>query len=247
MKDRVSRYPGRVRLTPVAGQEGLYDMERADEPAEPGTPLNKATLLSDNTASLFGLGATATPDAALAAAIAKINSNKSNADNRFANISWARMGAANLTGLKAPSTFTIALNKSVATFEELLIYYTDAGADSTYGGIITLLDIQTRPIYENGETIQLVYAMPNKALGGKYGGANQAVTFIRMGKDRARSTVTSWHYSVGDSTNSKATSSMTGFQADLSSVTTSLSGSVYMQWGGTITSGTITVYGRKAP
>lgn len=247
MKDRVSRYPGRVRLTPVAGQEGLYDMERADEPAEPGTPLNKATLLSDNTASLFGLGATATPDAALAAAIAKINSNKSNADNRFANISWARMGAANLTGLGSPSTFTVVLNKSVATLEELLIYYTDAGADSSFGGTITLANIKSRPMNENGKTIQLVYAMPNKLWGGKYGEASQAVTLIRIGKDRARSTVTSWYYSAGNSNNSDATCSMDGFQADLSSVTTSLSGAVYMQWGGTITSGSITVYGRKAP
>ena len=30
MKDRVSLYPGRVMLTPVAGQENVYDMVRAD-------------------------------------------------------------------------------------------------------------------------------------------------------------------------------------------------------------------------
>lgn len=45
-KDRVSNYPGRIKLTPVAGQADTYEMERADEPIEPGTPLDKATLNS---------------------------------------------------------------------------------------------------------------------------------------------------------------------------------------------------------
>ena len=51
MKDRISKYPGRVRLTPVTGQQDLYDMVRADEPEEVGTPLNKSTLLTDETAA----------------------------------------------------------------------------------------------------------------------------------------------------------------------------------------------------
>lgn len=39
--DRVPTYPGRVRMTPVAGQANTYDMVRADDPIEPGTPINK--------------------------------------------------------------------------------------------------------------------------------------------------------------------------------------------------------------
>lgn len=62
MQDRVSLYPGRVKLVPVAGQENTYDMVRADSPTQEGTPLNKATLLKDETAALFGLGANAVPD-----------------------------------------------------------------------------------------------------------------------------------------------------------------------------------------
>lgn len=50
MKDRIPKYPGRVRLTPVTGQQDVYDLVRADEPEQDGTPLNKATLLSDDTA-----------------------------------------------------------------------------------------------------------------------------------------------------------------------------------------------------
>ena len=42
VKDRVPTYPGRVILTPVAGKANTFDMVRADEPIEPGTPINKA-------------------------------------------------------------------------------------------------------------------------------------------------------------------------------------------------------------
>ena len=43
MQDRISAYPGRVKLTPVAGQADTYDLTRADQPTQEGTPLNKAT------------------------------------------------------------------------------------------------------------------------------------------------------------------------------------------------------------
>lgn len=66
MKDRVPLYPGRVKLVPVAGQENTYDMTRADQPTQDGDPLNKATLLKDATAALFGLGVDAVPDDVLA-------------------------------------------------------------------------------------------------------------------------------------------------------------------------------------
>lgn len=62
MKDRVSLYPGRVKLTPVAGQADTYDLVRADSPTQEGTPLNKNTLLKDTTAALYGLGNEAVPD-----------------------------------------------------------------------------------------------------------------------------------------------------------------------------------------
>ena len=42
--DRVPKYPGRVKLTPVEGQADKFVMERADEPTNPGTPIDKATL-----------------------------------------------------------------------------------------------------------------------------------------------------------------------------------------------------------
>ena len=42
--DRVPTYPGRVKLTPVSGQANVYDMTRADQPVEVGTPINKKLL-----------------------------------------------------------------------------------------------------------------------------------------------------------------------------------------------------------
>lgn len=62
MRDRVPRYPGRVKLTPVSGQANVYDMTRADSPTQEGDPINKSTLLKDSTAALFGLGSDAVPD-----------------------------------------------------------------------------------------------------------------------------------------------------------------------------------------
>lgn len=62
MQDRVSLYPGRVKLTPVSGQENTYDMVRADEPTQEGDPLSKATFLKDATAALFGMDENAVPD-----------------------------------------------------------------------------------------------------------------------------------------------------------------------------------------
>lgn len=73
MKDRIPTYPGRVKLTQVSGN--IYDLERADQPSEAGTPLNKATFLKDATATLFGLTSAAVPDdvlAAIASGFAKI-------------------------------------------------------------------------------------------------------------------------------------------------------------------------------
>ena len=60
MQDRVSQYPGRIKLVPVSGQENVYDMEWADGATVEGTALNKANLLQDTTAGALGLNGTAT-------------------------------------------------------------------------------------------------------------------------------------------------------------------------------------------
>lgn len=62
MQDRVPTYPGRVKLIPVLGQENTYTMVRADEPTQEGTPLNKANLLRDLVAKMYGLSEAAVPN-----------------------------------------------------------------------------------------------------------------------------------------------------------------------------------------
>ena len=51
MTDRIPTYPGRVKLEPVTGQTNIYTISMADQPSVAGTPLNKATLLTDAAAS----------------------------------------------------------------------------------------------------------------------------------------------------------------------------------------------------
>lgn len=53
MQDRIPLYPGRVQLIPVDGQENTFDLVRADQATQEGTPLNKGSLLKDTTAAMF--------------------------------------------------------------------------------------------------------------------------------------------------------------------------------------------------
>lgn len=63
MKDRVPSNPGRVLVTPENGNTAYYaTITRADNPQQEGTPINKNTLLKDETAALFGLGEDAVVD-----------------------------------------------------------------------------------------------------------------------------------------------------------------------------------------
>ena len=55
VKNRVPRYPGRVDLSPVSGN--VYDMTRADQPTQAGTPVNAELLNAiygfDNVKTVF--------------------------------------------------------------------------------------------------------------------------------------------------------------------------------------------------
>lgn len=76
MQDRVPVNPGRVLVTPENGGAAYYaTLTRADNPTQEGTPLNKANLLADATAALFGLDANAVPNGVLVAAWNLIDKN----------------------------------------------------------------------------------------------------------------------------------------------------------------------------
>lgn len=63
MTDRNVQFPNRYQLTKVAGTDDIYDLTPAPGTiTEEGTSINKATLLQDATAALYGLGTDAVPD-----------------------------------------------------------------------------------------------------------------------------------------------------------------------------------------
>ena len=67
MTDRNVQYPKRYQMVPVQGTTDIVDLTPAPgEIYDEGTMINKATLLKDTTAALFGLGTDAVPDAVLA-------------------------------------------------------------------------------------------------------------------------------------------------------------------------------------
>ncbi|MFI3228347.1 MAG: hypothetical protein R3Y09_13230 [Clostridia bacterium] len=55
MENRVPTHPNRYKAYKEDGSFEVITLERYDEPVEVGTPLNKATLLTDETALLLGL------------------------------------------------------------------------------------------------------------------------------------------------------------------------------------------------
>ena len=66
MKDRIVEHPNRYSLEPVDAAEGVVDLiPFPGYVTEPGTPLNKGTLLSDETAAALGLAGDPTVDEAL--------------------------------------------------------------------------------------------------------------------------------------------------------------------------------------
>ena len=65
MQDRIPTpgQEGRVHIAPEDGSVPFYaTVEMADNPTQPGTPLNKESLLKDATAALFGGDSSMVPD-----------------------------------------------------------------------------------------------------------------------------------------------------------------------------------------
>lgn len=72
MKDRTVQYPNRYMLTPVGGTSDTYDLTAVPGTVtEPGTVLNKANLLTDETAAGLGLSGDPTVNQAFGAVAKK--------------------------------------------------------------------------------------------------------------------------------------------------------------------------------
>ena len=133
MKDRVPLHPGRVQLTPVPGQENTYDMIRADEPTQEGTPLSKATFLKDATAALFGLGADAVPDDVFAEVYTKIAAGAKIATGSY--VGTGTYGASNPCSLTfdfIPKVIWISEYWSSGTSSHLKVLYVNGFIKYSY-------------------------------------------------------------------------------------------------------------------
>lgn len=164
MKDRISLYPGRVKLNPVAGEANTYDMVRADQPTQEGTALNKANLLSDETAALYGLGAEGTVNDALGGASEKIDAVESRlALSVFGN----RVLKIKVTSKDGTPVEGIKINGIKTTLGTYAITGTDGVAIGQATGdnttvTISYLDLERQEVYAtpNGEitTAEIVIA-----------------------------------------------------------------------------------------
>lgn len=172
MQDRIPKYPGRVKLIPVAGKENVYDMVRADEPQQEGTALNKANLMTDATAALFGLSSSAVPNDALAAI--KTMLNNSNAEvsirSKFATGTYTGAGGA---GSDAPNTLTFGfIPKVVFVMSEGVICFFINGCEFGYGLHTNLVGFSLSSIFQtatwSGKTLSWYCSGYHPADGSSY-------------------------------------------------------------------------------
>lgn len=108
MQDRIPQHSNRFKLIPVASEENVFDLERADGATQKGTPLNKSTLLSDETARMFGMEENSpmvTPDAVF--------------KNLHKRTTWAKVVDEKFNG--GVNTIDVTLPSSLTNFSELLI------------------------------------------------------------------------------------------------------------------------------
>lgn len=102
MRDRSVEFPNRYRMIPVPGSANIVDLEPVPgEVNDEGTPINKATLLQDETAALYGLDGTAVPDDCFNAIIdLLVDPSKSIVNMKVVDKSGAPVANAYLTGVK---------------------------------------------------------------------------------------------------------------------------------------------------
>lgn len=253
MQDRVSQYPGRVKLTPVSGQENVYDMEWADGATVVGTALNKANLLTDSTATALGLTSSATPNTAFSQLNTKINAN----NTKFNNATWKQIGTANISGLSADSSFTISLSRSLSDLVEIFVFLDNGVCDETNYIRLLYIDfsetfnpsisgINTSSYSASNPTPLLSLSSSKDDAAPAYG----AIHFVfPIGKTKGYFDGVTNYQGYNGSTLLKYNNSCSGI-FNAGTTTTVIKGKILSsQTGNTssVVSGTITVYGRDNP
>lgn len=209
VKDRVPLYPGRVKMTPVSGQANTYDMVRADQPTQEGTPINKAlfdkkadVLTEDATIYVSKSGNDSTADGTSAKPYltiqAALDSIPKNLNGHIVRI---HIGAGTYTGLTEIGYFAdgrvtltgntgaavkiqgmLRVRKSGVNIEDINLTIEGSYVYVTEGGWLNL-DASATLVCSGGEFGLYVRYGSNACMGGKITVNNTTNSAIRVGEN----------------------------------------------------------------
>lgn len=182
MIDRVPTYPGRVVLTPVSGQANTYDLTRADDPTEAGTPLNKATLLSDNTALMFDEAGMTLTDETVSEALEMLASVSGNLAPVVAElVSYTGTGT---NGATSPCAITFSFDPDVIF---ALGYWTGTTLMDLLGGASNGKKVAIPSLMSNTYALYSPFTTASTATTsyGKYDATTHEMSWYRTGSSQA--------------------------------------------------------------
>lgn len=153
MQDRISTYPGRVTLVPVAGQENTYTLTRADDPTQVGTPLNKETLLSDETAAAIAAASGTTPETPSEALELVLQNAKGGGWNSVLVVP-VQSDPSNPTYISAATNYDVALSALIDATKKYEAYFEIFGtwAQKIESSSITPI-VATAVLRQNGSSV----------------------------------------------------------------------------------------------
>lgn len=152
MKDRIPTKPGRVLLTPEDGSSPFYaTITRADEPTQNGDPLDKNTLLKNETAALYGLDASALPDEVFALLKTLVDHAQNSADEKVRIESGSYVGTGTY-GADNPCSLTFdTLPKMLILFQRDTVGYKPYASanrtDKVYPWFAVLIPLNDALVY----------------------------------------------------------------------------------------------------
>lgn len=134
MNDRIPTpgQEGRVLITPENGSPFFATLAMADNPTQPGTPINKRTLLTDPTAALFGFGNEAVPNTIF------------DWIGRYNTHWWSREGAAPATYILGDENTEQRITGKGYTKS---VYYSDSVSVDNYGHVSLVAPVSNFVVY----------------------------------------------------------------------------------------------------
>ena len=238
MYDRVSQNPGRVLITPEDGSGAFYaTLALADNPTVVGTPLNAANLLSQATASLYGLGAAAVPDDVLAQARTLITAAQNTANTAMSKFNLSKIGTADISGMTVNTTGSITLSGNLRNYAEILMIFLDVvSASDTSVPYFEVTNLTPVIQYTSGTT-----GMPNPKIQ-LVGRDTDGVGFVHLQVPYNNADFAAM---IGNSQGVERKTIYISEMAGLLSLPTSNTIEFSISGTSTFSSGTINVYGRK--